>query len=298
MKNRFRRRLFYTLLLFGDALFLLIPYAFAVELGKFIGFFGYLLGAKQRRLAKEHLNIAFGASKTDKEIEAIARSSFMNIGMGLMEFASLPKIGHDLNGLVDVVGIKKIDDALKEGKGVIVVSAHLGNWEFIPMYFAGRGYPANVVARPIYYEKYDQWVMSIRNRMGVNVIYRTDSPKLLIDVLRKNQLLGIVADQDIDSIEGVFVDFFEKKAYTPTAPVKLAMLAGCPIIPMFIVRSGKRHTIHVGDPIRIEKSMERDAAVSFYTQKWSDAVESYVRRYPDQWVWMHRRWKTQPGKTA
>jgi KDO2-lipid IV(A) lauroyltransferase len=155
------------------------------------------------------------------------------------------------------------------------------------------GYSSNVIARPIYYEKYEEWISSLRKGMGVNVIYRTDSPKKLLYRLKENELVGIMPDQDIDSVEGVFVDFFGKKAYTPSAPVKIAMASGTPIIPMFIVRNGRRHTIFVEEPIRVQKSEDKEEDVLRYTQQWSDVVESYVRRYPEQWVWMHKRWKTQ-----
>jgi len=200
-----------------------------------------------------------------------------------------------LDELIDVEGIEKIDNVLKEGRGVVAITAHLGNWELLPMYFAYKGYSSNVVARPIYYEKYDEWVSFLRKSMGVNVIYRTESPKKLLKLLKNNELVGILPDQDVDSIEGIFVDFFGQKAYTPIAPVKLAIAADCPIVPMFITRGDKKHIISVEDPIWIEKGQDRDKTVLLYTQKWSDIVESYVERYPGQWVWMHKRWKTRPG---
>lgn len=295
MKYRFRRRLLYTLLLFLDGLFLLIPYKPALGIGRFCGILCYVLLRKNRRLTKEHLRFAFGGEKTEKEISYIAREVFINLGTGFAEVLSLPKIKGMLNKIIDIRGLETFDAALKEGKGVVAITAHLGNWELIPMYFAHLGYPANVVARRVYYEKYDEWVSFLRSNMGVNVIYRSDSPKKLLNLLKNNELVGIMPDQDIDSIEGVFVDFFGKKAYTPSAPVKLAMAADAPIVPLFIVRKNGRHTILVDEPFKVDKTQGKEAAVLEYTQKWSTIVESYIRRYPGQWVWMHRRWKTRPG---
>lgn len=283
------------MLVFIDTFFLLIPYDFALKLGRYFGKLAYIILGKYRGLSKSHLRQAFAGSKSEKEISKIAESVFINLGMGFAEILSLPKIRHKLDTILDIEGIEKIDAVLKEGKGAVVVSAHLGNWELIPMYFAYKGYSSNIVARPIYYEKYDEWVSFLRKSMGVNIIYRTQSPKKLLKLLKNNELVGILPDQDVDSIEGIFVEFFGRKAYTPLAPVRLAMAADCPIVPMFIVRGDKKHTIHVEDPIRVERGQDKDRLVSLYTQKWSGTVESYIGRYPDQWVWMHKRWKTRPG---
>ena len=296
MKYRFRRRLIYTLLLFIDKFFLLIPYDVSIRFSRFCSKIVYIALGKYRRLTKKHLRLAFGNTKTEKEISRIARKVFINLGLSLIEILSLPKIKDRLDLMIDVKDIKKIDDALAKGKGVVVISAHFGNWELISIIFALKGYPANIIARPIYYEKYNEWITFLRNSMGVNVIYRTGSPKEILRALHKNELVGITPDQDIDSIDGTFIDFFGMKTYTPIGPVKIAMAAGSPIVPMFIVRNGKKHTIHIEDPIVIENIDNKSAAVKEYTQKWSDVIESYVRKYPEQWVWMHKRWKTKlPG---
>jgi len=297
VKYRFRRRILYTLLLVVDRLFFIIPYKIGIKAGGACGRIIYRFLPRYSKLVKEHLRMAFGSYMPDMQIKAVAESVFANMGMGLVEIFNLPKIQKDFDSIISVEGIDRIDNALAKGKGAIALSAHLGAWELIAMYFAYKGYSSNIVARPIYYEKFNEWLAGIRRGMGVNVVYRTDSPLKLLRILKKGQLLGIVADQDIDSIEGVFVDFFGKKAYTPTAPVKLSHISGAPIIPIFIVREGKRHKIFVDKPIYIDDSSRPDWVV-FYTQKWSDIVESYIRRYPQQWVWMHRRWKTVPKKQA
>jgi Kdo2-lipid IVA lauroyltransferase/acyltransferase len=293
VKYRFRRRILYILLLLTDKFFLLLPYDIAVAFGGLCGRAVYMVLARYRKLTQEHLRIAFKDSLTKKQVNLIAKSVFINLGMGLAEILSLPKLKNRLNRLIDVEGIEKIDKALSLGRGAIVLSAHFGNWELIPIYFASKGYPSNIVARPIYYEKYNEWVSFLRTSMGVNIVYRTDSPKRMIKILKDNQLLGIVADQDIKSVEGVFIDFFGKKAKTPSAPVKLAHAVKTPLIPMLIVRCGLRHKIYVEDPIFVENTTADDWVES-YTQKWSDVIESYIRKYPGQWVWMHKRWKTRP----
>lgn len=292
MKYRFRRRLLYTLFMLVDKVFLLVPYHLAIKFGRFSGKLVYIMLSKQRRLTKKHLRMAFGNTKSEKEIAKISRSVFINIGTSVTEILSLPKIKDRLDSVVEVIGAEKVDKALSSGRGLIAISAHFGNWELVPIIFAHKGYSANVIARPIYYEKYNEWISFMRNSMGVNIIYRTESPKRILKLLRSNQIIGVTPDQDIDSVEGVFVEFFGRKTYTPTAPVKLAMAAGCPIVTMFIVRNGLRHTVHVNEPVAIERGSDKDAIVRRYTQLWSSALEARIREYPGHWVWMHKRWKT------
>jgi len=294
MKYRFRRRLLYTLLLAVDYIFLLLPYRIALGVGKAIGTLISIILVKYRMLAKSHLRLAFGDSKSEKELSSIAQSVFVNLAINVAEIFCLPKIKDKFDDIIDIVGIEKFDNALKEGKGAIAITAHLGNWELIPMYFASKGYPSNVIARPIYYEKYDEWVSFLRNSMGVNVIYRTESPKKILKLLKKNELVGILPDQDVDSVDGIFVDFFGKSAYTPSAPAKIALATGSPIIPIFIIRGSKKHTIYVEDPICVDKNLDKNDAVNTYTKQLSDVIESYIRKHPEQWVWMHKRWKTRP----
>ncbi len=298
MKYRFRRRIFYTLFMLADRLFLLMPYRLAIKFGRFCGKFIYIILGKYRRLTKEHLRIAFGSEKSEKEISKIARSVFINIGMSITEILSLPKIRNKLDSMVDINGIERLDKVLAAGHGAIVISAHFGNWELIPIIFARKGYSSNIIARPIYYEKYNEWISFMRNSMGVNIIYRTDSPKKILKLLHNNEMIGITPDQDIDSVEGIFVGFFGRKAYTPSAPVKLAMAANSPIVPMFIVRKGLKHTIYVEEPILIEREGDKDAIIRKYTQKWSDIIEARIRAHPAHWAWMHRRWKTRPPVTT
>ncbi|MFA5069608.1 MAG: lysophospholipid acyltransferase family protein [Candidatus Omnitrophota bacterium] len=293
MKYRFRRRFLYILLILSNKFFLLLPYNIAITVGGACGKAVYMLLPRYRNLTRAHLEYAFNGSVTREWLIRVSRSVFVNLGMGAAEILSLPKIKHRLDTFIDIQGRERVDKVISEGTGAVVVSAHLGNWELIPVYFARNGYKSHVVARPIYYEKFNDWVSSLRSCMGVNVIYRTDSAKKLIRFLRQKELIGIVADQDVDSLGGVFVDFFGKKAYTPSAPVKLAQACRVPIIPVFIVRSGLRHKIYVEEPIYIDDTSDPEW-ITNYTKRWSDIVESYVRRYPEQWVWMHKRWKTRP----
>ena len=175
------------------------------------------------------------------------------------------------------------------------MSGHFGNWELLAGYFGIKGYPVNVLARRLRYDKYDNFINSLRRGMGVNVIYRDDSPKAILKILKEGQSLAILADQDISSVDGVFIDFFGHPAYTPTAPVALALATAVPIIPMFIVRERSGHRIYVEEPLELEITGNKETDLRMNTQKWSKVEEAYIRKYPSQWVWIHDRWKTNPS---
>ena len=294
MKQRLSRQFLYILLLLISKTIVLLPLGLSLKLGKFLGFLAYLLLPKFSDTAKKNLKMAFSAEKSPQEINRIAKEVFCNLGMNAVEVLSIQKIKKQLDKKIYAVGFERVDEALKNGKGAIMLSAHFGNWELIPMYSAVKGYPSNVIARRIYYKKYDEFVTLLRNTTGVNIIYRDESPKKILKALKNNELLGIIPDQDMDSVNGVFVNFFNQPAYTPTAPVMLAMKIGSPILPCFIIRENSRHKMVIEERLNLVDTGNPQEDIVKNTQNWSSIVESYIRKYPEQWVWMHRRWKTKP----
>ncbi|MBI3320374.1 MAG: LPS export ABC transporter periplasmic protein LptC, partial [Candidatus Omnitrophica bacterium] len=150
-----------------------------------------------------------------------------------------------------------------------------------------------VVARPLRYPEYEGFLLRLRARKGVETCAR-GSVKEIARLLRDNRIIGIMPDQDIDSLEGTFVDFFGRPTYTPIGPAALALMTGAPILPCFIVRTGRRFRIVIEETIPMTRTDDRTQDLLQITQAWSRVVESYLRCYPDQWVWMHRRWKTTP----
>jgi KDO2-lipid IV(A) lauroyltransferase len=252
-----------------------------------------LILAKYRNFALGNLRLAF-KEKSERELKHLCSLVFENLGKNLVELLSFPKITEkNVDRLISVSGLQKIDILLKKGKGGVVVSGHLGNWEFLPLYFGLKGYPANVVARRMRFSKYTDWVNDLRSKKNIKVILRQNSFKELLSILTSNQLLGILPDQDVDSVEGVFVDFFGQKAYTPVGPVSLALASGAALITCYIYRDNNHHQIVIDDPIELTISGDKQRDLVVNTEKWQKRIESYIRLYPEQWVWMHKRWKTQ-----
>ncbi|MFH1858276.1 MAG: lysophospholipid acyltransferase family protein [Candidatus Omnitrophota bacterium] len=314
MKNRFRRKLLYGLTVLLRAIFRNLPPSWGIGFGSFMGRFAFWAVPKERRKTLDHLRVAFSGEKSPKDILKIGENVFRNLGKTAAELIYFPKITEQtVDRWVSCEGLPKFDAVLKEGKGGIILVAHLGNWELLARSLALKGYGGVILARRVYDERFDRLLSEIRKVRGNSFLDRDESPKEFLKVLRQNHFMGILADQDIDSIDGIFVPFFGKEAYTPVAPARFSMASGAPVIPCFMVREENgRHRLVVEDPIwppegraspgvKIPggppKGVDKEEAVFRLTQGWMAITESYIRRYPDQWVWMHRRWKTRPENT-
>ncbi len=150
------------------------------------------------------------------------------------------------------------------------------------------------MARRMRTKYFEDFLSGIRKRNRVNIIYRDASAKEVMAVLRKNEFIGMMPDQDMDSISGVFVDFFGKSAYTPSGPAVLNLVAKAPIVPCFIVRKSFGHEIVIEKPIDTVNSGNKQKDITENTQRYTKAIEDMIRKHPEQWVWFHRRWKTRP----
>ncbi len=266
---------------------------FARTLGRTV----FYLLPHQRAKAVEHLTLAYAGTKRPEEINAVARGVFENMALTAAEILRFSKL--DQKKALECIdageAFKVYDSVLAEGKGLISVTAHLGNWELLAGMFGLNGYPGAVLARRIYYEPYNRWIVGLRAGMKVPPIYRDESSKEILKRLGRGEIIGLLPDQDIDSLKGIFVPFFGKPAYTPVAPARLSLASGAPILPNFMVRTAyDRYRIILGELIRPMTDVPRDEALRIMTENWMNQFEKVIRAYPDQWVWIHNRWKTQP----
>ncbi|MDP3722229.1 MAG: LPS export ABC transporter periplasmic protein LptC [Candidatus Omnitrophota bacterium] len=295
MKHPIRRRLMYLGFQGLRGVGRVLPLGVARALGRGLGVLAYGLLGSQRRLTGEHLHQAFGETLSPAQRRRLGLRVFVNLGQTVMEWMALPACStRRLHQLITCEGLVHLRQALARGRGAILVGAHFGNWELIPLYLRSRGFDGAVVARPLRYPEYDAFLMELRGSQGVTTLAR-GAMKDAVRLLRANHLLGIVPDQDVDSLDGLFVPFFGRPAYTPLGPAALSLLSGAPMLPCFIIREGRRFRLVIEPPVAAAQAPNRLEAMTELTASWSAVVESYVRRYPDHWVWMHRRWKTQPG---
>ena len=202
----------------------------------------------------------------------------------------------NIDQIVKAKGLERLDRALAKGNGVLALTGHVGNWELMGGYLAMKGYPINVVGAPIYDPRLDELVIKNREQSGMKYIARGSATREIIRALRRNEVIGLLIDQDTKHVEGVFVDFLGKKAYTPVGPAILAEKTGAAVVPMGIhIQQDNTHHVEIQDELTLTKTADPEQNRINNTQLFSIAIENFVRKFPTQWVWMHRRWKTKPS---
>jgi len=272
-------------------------------LGAALGAAAYTVLRGQRRVTLEHLEAALGDRLSARERRRVARGVFMNLGRTAMEWLTLPALSiAQIQSLIDVEGLEHLKAAMAKGDGAIVVGPHFGNWELIAIYLRSLGFEGGVLARRLRYPEYEAFLVSMRGQRGVPTFAR-GSIKDVARLLRANQIIGLMPDQDIDSLEGVFIDVFGRSAYTPVGPAALSQMTGAPIVPCAMIRCGRRFQLRIRPAVSAPPRAstpgapaggDRREAMRQLTQAWSDALCGFIREHPEQWVWMHRRWKTRP----
>jgi KDO2-lipid IV(A) lauroyltransferase len=283
------------LLLKGFSLFInLLPEGFALGCGKQLGNMFFHLDWKRRKVALENLHLAFGREKPKEELLAIAQGAYQNLGMMAIEFFRIPKM--DVETFKKKVTIEGLEEALKlleKGRGMLLLLSHFGNWEMMGIMSKLIGDPILVLAKPMKKNKrVDQYITEIRNAAGLEVVSTIKASRTVIKALSKNRIVGILIDQRAKRSEGVWADFFGKKAPTTPGLAVLAMKTGAPVVPVFMVRNGfGKHRMIIQNPLDLVHTGDIKKDVEANTQLFNHTLESMIRQYPDQWFWVHRRWE-------
>jgi KDO2-lipid IV(A) lauroyltransferase len=274
---------------------LLLPRKTALDLGIFLADLVFCFPSSDKEKALENLSIAFGKERSYAELLRICHNCFRNLGKSLMEFLQFPRLTpENLGRLVSFEGRQNIDDALKIGKGVIIITSHFNNWELLAASLSLSGYKVNYIVRAVRSPRLDVLVNENRKRMGWTPIPRGPSIKSALRCLRRNEILGIAPDIDT-KVDSIFVDFFGRPAFTPRGPVSIALRTGAVLVPAFIIRQqDDAHKVVVEKALKLETTGNAEEDVRLNTARCTKIIESYIRKYPEQWIWMHRRWKTRP----
>lgn len=278
-----------------------IPTRWLYGFARALGAFGYGAVAKQRKVALESLSIAFGSARTKDELQQIARDCFIFMATSAIELMFLMDRPRELQRRVAFEGKENLDKALARGSGVILVSGHFGNFPLMMARLSLAGFQVNGIMRPMRDEKVEKIFLEKRNRLGVKTIYsqpRKTCVEGSIRCLRNNELLFIPIDQNFGTA-GVFVDFFGTKAATATGPVILALRTKALLLPCFIIRQDNdMHKIVFEPALDLAPGVRDEDFVVSNIQRLTSIIEMYIRRYPAQWSWMHRRWKSRPAETS
>jgi len=271
----------------------LLPRRAAILLMRGVGRLIFIFGHRGRQRTLTHLTMAFGHEKSEAELRHLATQVYRHFATALADIMRLPVIlRQGINTLIQAEGMHHLEAALATGKGVLMITGHFGNWELLGAWMAQNGYPLRVVGTTLENPGINSIVIEMRNQAGYTNIARGAGTREIIRSLHQGCAVGLLIDQDT-RVPGVFVSFFGHPAHTPTGPVLLARKFKIPIIPIFMhLRDDLNYQIECEAPIDLEYTADEQRDLQVNTQKCSDTYERVIRRFPEQWVWMHQRWKT------
>jgi len=274
-----------------------LPIYYAVRLGAFIGTLFYFLDRRHRSIAMNNLVWALGMDK--EETKRIAQASYQNLGRTVTEFISASKkSGKEIQQSITIEGWEHFRAAQQQRRGVIILTAHFGNWEWLAQRIALQGSPFYVVARPLDNPYFNERVNEWRGRHGNQVLNKRVAANQILHLLRAGESVGFLLDQNTAEKDAVFVDYFGHPAATNKGLAVIALRTRSPVLPVFILREkGRedRHRLVIEKPLTLIRSGKLQEDVVANTAIFTQKIESYVRQYPDHWLWVHRRWKTQKG---
>lgn len=275
----------------------LFPRRLARAIGIAIGAMAYRSLGRLRRVGVRNLQLAFPEMPA-AEREAILRSEYRNLGLLLAEFCKMPDYtAETASRFIRYDGLENYLQARERGKGVLVLTGHLGAWELSSFYHSLMGMPMGMVIRRLDNPLVDAFVNRIRCLHGNRVIHKDDFARGLIASMRAGETVGILMDTNMTPPQGVFVPFFGVPACTASGVARIAARTGAAVVPGFLLwePGEQKYVLHFGPGLAVVDTGDADADVVANTAAFTATIEAYVRQYPGQWLWMHRRWKTRPA---
>jgi KDO2-lipid IV(A) lauroyltransferase len=256
----------------------------------------YGLLPKLRKTAETNLQIAF-PDWSDSQRKSVIRGMLRNIGWMAVEFARLPKYTKEnIEQTIVLDGNENFREGQRGGKGVLFLTGHIGAWELSSFAHAVYGYPLHYMARPIENVRIDKLVNGYRCLPGNRPILKNESARVMLQVLKDAGTVGILADQNTMPEEAVFVDFFGKAASTTTGIARVALHTGAAVVPGYAVwdQNLGKYRLRFEPPVELVRTGDKERDILENTQKFTKVLEGIIRKYPEQWVWIHGRWNTRP----
>lgn len=271
----------------------LLPESLRNKIGDLIGALCWpLVPRKRREMAVANAMAALGVGR--REAEEIVKRSAVRFGRMFLEVLYMPKITKaNIRQRVTIKGSEHLDAALAQGRGVVLATAHSGNWEILGAALAMHGYPIVAVVQKQTNAAMDKFINEYRTLAGMHVTYKT-GVREMISLLDENKIIGLLMDQDAGG-QGIFVDFFGRPASAPKGPAVLARRKGALVVPAFITATGHgTHIALVHPPLEVDHTADREQDIFTATGRLTAIVENHIRQYPHEWFWLHNRWKTPP----
>jgi Kdo2-lipid IVA lauroyltransferase/acyltransferase len=278
------------------ALLAILPRPVARAAGAGIGSIAFHLLKRLRKTGLQNLHLAY-PEKSEPERLAILREEFRSLGWQMAEFCQMSKYTPGFaSKFIRYEGLDNYLAARAKGKGVLVVTGHLGAWELSSFYHSLMGYPMSLVIRRLDNPRVDALVNTIRTRHGNRVIHKDDFARGLITAMHAGETVGILMDTNMTPPQGVFVPFFGIPACTASGLARVALHSGAAVLPGFLLweESEQKYVLHFGPELSLIRTADAADDILANTALFTAAIESYIRQYPGQWLWVHRRWKTRP----
>ena len=272
-----------------------LPLRQSIRLGRFFGLIAYLVARELRRTGEINLKLAF-PEKTSEERRQLLKGCFESLGRALGVFSHFADPPESILSVLEPSGIEHLDQVKESGRGAILFTAHLGAWELTSYGLSLLGHPISFLVRPIDNPKIEQMVDRYRTRTGNKTLDKFSAARSMVKTLRSGEFLGLLIDLNALEDEAIFVNFFGVPASTNFMTAKLALRSDVPIIPVFAPwdKTRQKFLLQVNEPVELKRSGDDEADVRELTTRLTQHFEDQIRRYPDQWLWIHKRWKTRP----
>ena len=295
MASRPRQWLDFTTLYLLFLLARPLPRRLLLALGRALGGFVYRVVRFRRGVVDGNLRAAFGKDLDEAALAALSLAFYRNLGMTLMEFLKFPSLSHrQIIDLVDVEGVEHLHAVQEGGQGALLVSGHFGNWELMGARVAAEGLAVSFIVKSQSNVRVDRVQNDIRRRAGIGVIRAGASIKEMVRALRRRELIGLLGDQDAGP-DGYFTEFMGRTASVFRGPAYFAWKLKCPLVTGFIFRQPDgRHVLRVQPPVTPDPDWDQETAVARLTELHVQRLAEAVAAAPEQYFWVHRRWKTRP----
>jgi Kdo2-lipid IVA lauroyltransferase/acyltransferase len=272
-----------------------LPFRQSIRLGRFFGLIAYLVASELRRTGEINLKLAF-PEKTSEERRQLLKGCFESLGRALGVFSHFADAPESILSVLEPSGIEYLDQVKASGRGAILFTAHLGAWELTSYGLSLLGHPISFLVRPIDNPKIEEMVDRYRTRTGNRTLDKFSAARSMVKTLRSGEFLGLLIDLNALEDEAIFVNFFGVPASTNFMTAKLAVRNDVPIIPVFAPwdKTREKFLLQVNEPVEFKRSGDEEADVRELTTRLTQHFEDQIRRYPDQWLWIHKRWKTRP----
>lgn len=277
--------------------FRLIPTAFAVRLGCSCGWVLQHVIRFRRSVIKTQLNVALGVDGTDPRYSPLIAGIYRHLGLLVIELLRLPRINRaTLANRVTYHGMENLEAAMAKGKGVIVLTGHIGNWELVGAASSDKAFTFSAIGKEMKSDAGNAFVKLIRDDNGVRTIARSKSLKQILKALKRNELVVFMLDQNMTSKEGVFVDFFGQPACTMPALAVIAARSGAAVLPYYSYRDPDlvRHHCVMLPEVEVDDAGASTDPVHENTERYTKVLQSIIEEHPEQWLWIHKRWRTRP----